>query len=643
MFQPRQSFFMLIFLFMACSTVFGKVTLPKIFSGNMVIQRDQPINVWGWAEKNEKVAVLFNGKTLKTKAANDGSWMVAFPPLASGGLLSLTVKGVNEIVFDNILIGDVWICSGQSNMEWILSNTKNAKQEIASANHPQIRLFTVEKQTAFKPLKDIKGGAWKVCDSLSVADFSAVAYFFGRKLNDELNVPIGLINTSWGGTNIQTWMSWDVMGKKPAYQNIDFAKLEKNAVEIEKKQEAFKNAFINDKGTIGKWFASTGNADWKPIIQPKIWESTEIGNNDGIVWFKKTLELTGDDIKQPAVLSLGPIDDVDSTYINGKFIGTTNSYNKERLYNLAPGDVKEGENYIVIKVIDYGGGGGLYGKPEQLYLQAGSKKISLDGEWSYRPSVLSADYGIQESGPNAFPSQLFNAMISPLVKNNIKGAIWYQGEANTSEAGRYAVLFPEMINDWRNKWGYEFPFFWVQLANFMAPDFLPNQSDWAELREAQNKTLSVPKTGQAVIIDVGEAEDIHPKNKQDVGYRLALAALKTAYDKPLVYSGPVYKTMSKDANKIILQFSETGSGLLAKDKYGYLKGFSIAGNDKKFYWAQAKIDGDKIIVWKDGLNNPEAVRYAWGNNPDDANLYNVEGLPASPFRTDDWPGITQKD
>jgi sialate O-acetylesterase len=255
---------------------------------------------------------------------------------------------------------------------------------------------------------------------------------------------------------------------------------------------------------------------------------------------------------------------------------------------------------------------------------------------------LSAEFGIQESGPNAFPSQLFNAMISPMIKNNIKGAIWYQGESNTSEAGRYKVLFAEMINDWRKKWGYDFPFFWAQLANFMSADSMPVESDWAELREAQSKTLSLQKTGQAVIIDIGEAEDIHPKNKQDVGYRLALAALKVAYDKNLVYSGPVYKSMKKEGEKLILEFDETGSGLTAKDKYSYLKGFSIAGNDKKFYWAEAKITDGKITVWKQGLLNPEAVRYAWGNNPDDANLYNMEGLPASPFRTDDWPGITQK-
>jgi sialate O-acetylesterase len=323
-------------------------------------------------------------------------------------------------------------------------------------------------------------------------------------------------------------------------------------------------------------------------------------------------------------------------------VGAVNGYNIDRVYEIDPALLVPGKNTIVVQVTDNGGGGGIYGKPEQLYVQAGTEQVFLAGEWQYKASVLNTSFGLADSGPNSFPSQLYNAMIAPLIQFPVAGAIWYQGESNAGEAFKYRTLFPGLINNWRNKWGYTFPFFWVQLANYMKADSLPVQSDWAELREAQNMTLQLPQTGQAVIIDVGEAADIHPKNKQDVGYRLALAAEKVMYSKDIVYSGPVYQSMKTDGNKIIIQFTNTGSGLLAKDKYGYLKGFAIAGSDQHFVWANAWIDGDKVIVQGNGVQNPVAVRYAWGNNPDDANLYNREGIPASPFRTDSFKGITEK-
>ncbi|MGZ8510970.1 MAG: sialate O-acetylesterase [Chitinophagaceae bacterium] len=633
----------LVLLFCIVETK-AAVKLPKIFTSNMVLQRDKPIKIWGWADKDENVTVSFNGQSVQSKADKSGNWIITLKPMAFGGPYQMKVAGKkNAIDLKNILIGDVWICSGQSNMEWIIKNTNSAEKEIAESKHPRIRLFTVEKAMAYQPEKDIEGGEWLECGPQTVGDFSAVAYFFGRKLNKDMNIPIGLINSSWGGTNVQTWISWDLMSKKPGYEKVNYQDLEKEMAQRKLKQQQFRESLANDIGKIEKWFepgsATTG---WKKIQLPGAWESTEIGNADGVIWFKKDFYLPQAIEGKKVALSLGPIDDADETYLNGKLIGSTHEWNADRQYTVDGALLKSGKNTIVIKVTDTGGGGGLYGTEEQLYVDVNGNKIELAGEWNYKTAVVTTDFGIKDDGPNSFPSQLYNAMIAPIIQYPVKGGIWYQGEANAWEAYNYRTLFADMIKDWRAKWGYEFPFFWVQLANFMKPDTMPKSSDWAELREAQGMTLNLPQTGQAVTIDIGEADDIHPRNKQDVGYRLALAAEKIAYGKDIVHSGPVFESMKKEKGKIILTFTSTGTGLMAKDKYGYLKGFTVAGSDQKFAWAKAMIEGNKVIVFNETIADPVSVRYAWANNPDEANLYNKEGLPASPFRTDTWKGITEK-
>lgn len=609
----------------------------------MVLQRDKAVKLWGWADKAEKITVQFNGQKLTSKANSAGEWMVTLAATAAGGPYELKIIGKNSIVLSNILVGDVFICSGQSNMEFALKQGNNAAKEIAASSYPNIRLFTVKKALSFAEQKDVEAEPWAECGPATAGDFSAVAYFFARKLVKDLNIPIGLIHSSWGGTYIQAWTSWDIMSKSPEYANADLVKMEGDRKETARHQQQFEESLKNDKGNAEKWYdPSIASSGWKNIQLPKIWEQTEIGNADGIVWFKKEFDVPAAQAGKKATLSLGPIDDNDVTYINGKQVGAINGWNTDRVYELDPSVLVAGKNTLVVKVTDNAGGGGIYGKPEQLYLQSGSEKIPLAGQWQYKASVLNTNFGLANSGPNSFPSQLYNAMIAPIINFSLAGAIWYQGESNAGEAFKYRTMFPAMINNWRNKWNDAFPFFWVQLANYLPADSLPVQSDWAELREAQSMTLALPKTGQAVIIDIGEAADIHPKNKQGVGYRLALAAEKVLYSKNVVYSGPVYQSMKADGNKIILQFSNTGAGMIAKDKYGYLKGFAIAGDDQHFVWANATIDGDRIIVTNSTVTTPVAVRYAWDNNPDDANLYNKEGLPASPFRTDTWKGITEK-
>jgi len=622
--------------------VLGQVRMPRIFSDNMLVQRDKPLKVWGWAAAGEAVTVRFNGQQARTKAARDGSWQVLLKPMTFGGPFELSVTGKNSLVYKNVLIGDVWICSGQSNMEWILKDARDGAREVRESSYPSIRLFTVKRAMSFTPQQDVAGGTWQECGPATSADFSAVAYFFGRKLHTDEKVPIGLISTSWGGTNIEAWTSWDLMKQDSAWQHTDLKEIEKSQATMMKKLEDFRALLQQDKGTAEKWFdPATSVTGWKTMALPQLWEQTEVGNADGVVWFRKDFDLPEGWSSKPATLSLGPIDDSDMTYVNGLPVGGTNQYNTDRNYTLAPGLLHAGRNTVVVKVVDNGGGGGIYGQPQQLSLHNGGEPFSLAGSWLYKAAALTTDFGIQDFGPNGFPSQLFNAMIAPVVPYAIKGGIWYQGESNTFEAYKYRSLFPQMINDWRRRWGYDFPFVWAQLANYMAPSPVPVTTEWAELREAQTRTLSLPATGQAVLIDIGEAGDIHPRNKQDVGHRLALAAEKVAYGRNIVYSGPVYKSMKVEGNRIVLSFENTGGGLVAKDRYGYLKGFAIAGADGKFVWAKATILGNSIVVYSDAVQQPVAVRYAWADNPDDANLYNTENLPAGPFRTDSWKGITE--
>lgn len=638
--------FLLIVILGSLSTLsFADVRLPKIFSDNMVVQRDQNVKVWGWAKAGESVKVEFNGQSAKAKAAKNGTWAVTFKPMKYGGPFEMKISGKsNNIVLRNILIGDVWLGSGQSNMEWIMSNTKDAAKDIPAGNFPKIRLFTVDKTTSYTPEADLSGGPWLTCTPQNVQFFSAVAYYFGRKLHEELDVPIGLINSSWGGTKIEPWISWDLMSKEEPYKHIKVEEHAKNAAENKKNEQRYIEARKLNTGELERWFdPETKTTGWQSLEVPNEWGQTPIGDVDGIIWFQKEFELPASLENKPLILSLGPIDDEDITYVNGTKVGALTIYNKDRVYPIKQGVLKAGKNVITVKVTDNQGGGGMNGRPEQLFLEGEGQRIPLAGTWTYKKEVVNADFGIKDVGPNSFASLLYNAMIAPIVQYPIRGVIWYQGESNANEAYQYRRLFPMLINDWRAKWGYELPFFWVQLANFMAPSAQPGESAWAELREAQNMTLSLPATGQAVIIDIGEADDIHPRNKKDVGYRLALSALHVAYGKDIVYEGPVYESISVDGDRAMLSFKNPGQGLQAHgDRYGYLKGFAIAGADKKFVWAKAFIEGDKVVVYSDSVKDPVAVRYGWGDNPDDANLYNNAGLPASPFRTDTWKGVTFK-
>jgi sialate O-acetylesterase len=622
------------------------VKLPAIFSDNMVLQQNKAIQIWGWADKGETVEVRFQNQTRKVKADKSGNWAIALDPQTHGGPYTLEVKGKsNHITFSDVLIGEVWLCSGQSNMEFAVKNANNAPVEISRANFPQIRSFNVTKAIGTQPKNDFDG-SWKVCSPATVADFSAVAYFFALNLYKELGIPVGIINSSWGGTDIETWISEPTFNQLPTqfskrYDGKKIGNIDQFLKDNSSLKMAYLKAMDNDPGISEKWFLPETNiASWPTMPIPQLWEGL-LGDIDGIVWYSFSLDLPKEDAGKTAVIQLGPIDDNEITWVNGQAVGHTDGYTLNRQYSIPENVLVAGKNRITVKITDFYGGGGFYGKAEDIYLEVNGKKYPLAGNWHYKLAVTNKQFNFVEPSPNMQPSLLFNAMIHPITRFPIAGAIWYQGENNSGQAYNYKSLFPTLINDWRKQWHSEFPFYWVQLANYLSKNEAPSESNWAELRQAQSLALSLPNTGQAVITDIGDANDIHPKNKQDVGRRLALIALNKTYGKTnLAYSGPTFRSIEIKGPKAIIGFDHIGGGLTTTSKYGYVEGFSIAGKDKKFVWAKAYIDGNNVIVYSDKVSEPVAVRFAWANNPD-VNLYNKEGLPAAPFQTDDWKWSTQ--
>ena len=624
----------------------GQIKTSKLISDHMVLQRDMALPIWGWDEPGTLISIKFNDQSYDAVTADNGKWQVNLAPQKAGGPFSMKISnGKTTLTYQDILVGDVWVCSGQSNMAWTIANSNNAKEEIAQATDGQIRHFEVPRIGSQSPEPELPGGTWQVTSAETVASFSAVGYFFARHLREKIGVPIGLINSSWGGSRIEAWTRKGTKyppGISKDIQQSEAKRAESRDKVIAKLKATYGHLPKEDQGMKGEdalWAASNlSEEDWDSMELPGLWESKGLDGLDGIVWFRKSFELK----KLPTgmvEIGLAKIDDSDQVWINNQPIGgMTQSYNTVRKYIFSSELLKPGQNNITVRVEDTGGGGGIYGDAALLYLKTKDQTISLAGTWKTKIGAY-FEAAVNQRVHHT-PTMLYNKMIHPMIGYGIKGVIWYQGESNAGgqDAFSYRGQFPAMIEDWRAQWQIgDFPFLFVQLANFREPVKEPSPSDWAVLRESQSFTLTNCKnTGQAVIIDIGEANDIHPRNKQDVGYRLGLAAQKLAYDQDLVYSGPVFKKVDMEDKRAILSFDHIGGGLVAKDKYGYLKGFTIAGADQKFYWAQAKIENNRVIVWSDQVSTPKAVRYGWADNPDDANLYNQEGLPASPFRTDQW-------
>ncbi len=635
------------------STSIAQLRVANIFSDNMVVQRDAEISIWGWAKPGKRVSVTVqNDEIASTDVDENGRWKIDMSPVKGGPEpFSIVVESDREKVeFANVVAGDVWVCSGQSNMEWTVKDSGNWDEERVNANYPLIRHVKIDRLTSSFPKDDAKNGGWQSCTPGTVGKFTAVGYFFGRELHRELDIPIGLINTSWGGTIIEAWISGESLKTHADFASVveKIEALPRNESANRKLQEKLQkwsedlSAATQDRSD--KWQqANLNDTDWKQISAPGHWEYHGYPDVDGVAWYRRTIDIPASWSGKELQLSLAKIDDMDETYVNGTKVGGENNWDADRNYSVDRQLVKPGPMSIAIRVTDENLGGGIYGSPDSMFASVeGEKPISLAGPWKFKLSTKTRVLGPKPNngfaGPNQ-PTVLHNAMVHPLHPFRFKGVIWYQGESNAGRAFQYRSLMKLLIEDWRDKWSNEFPFYWVQLANFTPASDSPGDSKWAELREAQSMALSLEQTGQAVTIDIGDANDIHPKNKQEVGRRLALNALAKDYGKKIEFSGPVFRSSKSDNNRIRLSFDHA-AGLHARGEK--LQRFEIAGADKKFVWADASIDGDEVIVSSPEISRPVAVRYAWADNPEGCNLYNGAGLPASPFRTDNWKGVTQQ-
>ncbi len=642
--SPGKNYKMTRTILLACLFLaFGKmasadVSLPKLFTDHVVLQRGVEVPVWGWAAPGEAVTVSIAGQSHKTKAGKDGKWQLRLQPQSAGGPFEMTVKGKNSITLKDVLFGDVWLCGGQSNMQWTLDMLQYKEADTPRANNPNLRLFTVSVDLDYLPKKDIKGGRWDVASMRTVGRFSAVAYFFGRYLQETLDVPIGLISSNLGATSIETWMSAGALRQFPQFKEVvaEMAASGKNFDQLNADLTAFRKKwdkdfyFKNDPGIAQNWQdPNTDISDWKTMEMPNLWEDA------GSVWFRKEFDLPEGFNGDTFNIALNQIDDYDIAWVNGVKIGESFGNRNWRNYFFPSHILKQKGNVLVVRIFDAGGKGGMYSN-------AFWGNAILNGTWKYKPGVkIDPAKFPRPTVPNGsfftHPGLLYNGSIAPLQPFAIKGAIWYQGESNVERAEEYGALLPAMIQDWWRQWGQgDFPFLVVQLANHHPEPEQPGESNWAELRASQMKALDLPNTAIATAIDIGEANDIHPHNKLDLGIRLGLAAKKIAYGENIVHSGPVFKSMKTEGERLRVSFTSVGSGLVSKDKYGFMRGFAIAGADKKFHWALAYIEGNEVVVFSPKVKQPVAVRYAWSDNPGQLDLYNAEGLPALPFRTDDW-------
>jgi len=657
------------------------VKLPAFFSDHMVLQKTARVPVWGKADPGENITVTLSGQSARATADAEGKWK-AFLNLkdSAPGPWEMTVAGKNKLTLADVLVGEVWLASGQSNMGFQLHEAMGGAEEIAGSGNPQLRLFRVKITSDFTPLDDVQG-AWTSASPDSSGNYSAVAYYFGKKLQKELQVPVGILQVTWGNTPSESWTSPESLDSLPDYKDARlrhteevkglpgrikaFAEAMKTWLSANKRED---KPVVDASIYAGEKVSATG---WTTVKLPGVVSATGLPKS-GAVWLRKEVNLLPADRLKPLEITL-PVDGFDSLYWNGKFRTQTTSDNypgrgKSRRfgpYNIDIADLKPGRNVIAIRLYEPVSSAVFFGNPT-----AGA--IALAGDWQARAEYALPDLDavqlasapkLPEAGvqANHVPGTIYNGMIHPIQGYAIRGAIWYQGENNAGRAWQYRTGFPLLINDWRRHWAQgDFPFYFCQLANFKEKKALPAESEWAELREAQCRTLTLPNTAQAVIIDVGESADIHPRDKKTVGERLAPIALAREYGARIPSSGPLYQSRRIADGKIILSFQHAEGGLVARpvpDTYvvrslvnetaplqrnspkSQLEGFAICGADRHWIWADAKITGDNVVVWSEQVPKPVAVRYAWADNPT-CNLWNGAGFPASPFRTDDFPLTT---
>ncbi|MBW3466454.1 sialate O-acetylesterase [Arthrospiribacter ruber] len=640
--SPIKAIWTIFTLCIFFSDCFADIRLPKLVSTGMVLQRDHPIKIWGWASPEESIQVEFKNKSYNTQADKNGDWFLTLEPQSKGGPYQMYLKGDNEITLEDILIGDIWLASGQSNMEINMQRVSPLyPEDIATADFPQIRYFEVPKHYNFKEAqKDLPSGTWRTINTDNILQIPAVSFFFARNLHQTLDVPIGIVNASLGGSPAEAWISGEAIKKFPDhYQEWIRFQDDKLITQIEKKdaensQEWYALLNRSDKALHSdlKWTSpDLDDADWKEMEVPRFWKGTDLENLSGSVWFRKSIELDEKWLGKTIKLDLGRIIDADSVFINGTLVGSTSYQYPPRRYEIPVGLLKTGKNTIAIRVISNTGEGGFV--PDKPYsINMGEHSIPLSGKWKYKIGAeippLPAQTFVRWK-----PVGLFNAMISPLLPFKFKGVIWYQGESNTARPEEYPDFFKGLIQDWRKYFSEEnLPFIYAQLPNYMEPDEEPKESQWAELREAQAFALSLPNTGMAVTIDLGEWNDIHPLNKKDVADRLALQARKVAYQEGGIKAdGPVLRSFELEKNRVILHFDHVEQGWQLSHGENP-NNFAIAGEDGQYKWANAELKKNKIIVFHEDIPQPKFLRFAWADNPADFNLFNAAGLPTAPFR-----------
>lgn len=626
--MKRYPFLLCLAALLLCLYAQSTVRLPALLSDGLVLQREKPVRIWGWAAPGENVTVTFAKQKKSVQTDAQGRWEVKLNTLRAGGPYEMTITGTNTLSLKNILVGEVWFAAGQSNMEMTMGwPTFKHPEEITKADLPQIREFSVSPGSDIT-IHDQAAGKWVVCSPKTVGNFGAAAYFFARDLHQQLQVPIGIIRSAWGGTGIESWISLDALQSEPVLKGALASYTRDAAVAAQLPRELT----LADSDWMKPEF---DDSKWSNITLPLFWDYAlyPIEYDEGIIWARRNVTIPAAWAGKSLKIAMA-VDDWETTYFNGKEVGhSTEHSQKTRTYDI-PGElVKAGTASIAVRTFKFGWGG-IISEEGRMRLSVAddpTQFLILSGAWKYQPAMLAR--GVVSP---RMPTVLYNAMVAPFTPATIRGAIWYQGEANTStnSAFNYRKMLPTLIRNWRKKWGEgDFPFYFVQLPNFMAQSTDPNQSSsWAVLRESQAATLSVPNTGMAVTIDIGQADDIHPGDKINVGKRLALAALEKTYGKKIHGQSPLFERMKVEGNKIRVQFTNARGGLVTKDN-APVKGFAIAGADGIFVWADAIIDGSTVIVSSARVDHPVAVRYAWGDNPI-CNLYNKEDLPAGPFRTE---------
>ncbi len=657
----------------------ANIELPPIFSDHAVLQRSEAVPIWGRAEPGEEVTVAIADEIATTTTGRDGKWRVTLNlSKKASGPFQLRVKGANQVEVSDVVIGEVWMCSGQSNMDWSVSRTIDAASAIAVSSNHNFRVFEPVPRTSAQPAEELEG-KWLVADPSVTGRFPAVGYYFGKALQESVGGPVGLLSISWGGTPVEAWTSREALQSDPSLKIGSEAMRRRTEeypaalAEYVAKLEAWKQKYgrrehsPDDPGAYAKPGIST--FDWTPVTLPGPLSGAGLPDA-GVIWIRRQFPITQAMTVGPLFIELGLLHDFDSAYLDGEKVSETTPRTagaaSPRVYYVEK--AKAGEVTVAVRLVAPAGGAGVFG-PESGFCIDGSP---LAGRWLAKveqplpPASAEAKAEYPAPMPTApseskTPSYVYNGMVAPVIPYGIKGVAWYQGEDNGPRAYQYRTAFPLMINDWRNRWGEgAFPFYFCQLANYGKVRSEPADSAWAELREAQTRTLSLPNTGQAILIDLGEEADIHPRDKREVGSRLARIALAKTYGRAIEYSGPVFESMESAGGAVRLRFSHCKGGLVAREipatyrpktvdvtrvprvrnsPGSEVEGFAVCGADHLWRWADAAIDGASVVVTAKGVSQPVAVRYAWGDSPV-FNLYNRDGLPAGPFRTDSFPGIT---